>query len=75
MLRNANLEFDAGASVEIESLFEHCTIALGEGTELVVGKSGVLSGCQVKGAGQHHHPREVRRAREPRHRRASRSSS
>ncbi len=52
VLRNANLEFDAGASVEIESLFEHCTIAIGDGTELVVGKSGVLSGCQVKGAGR-----------------------
>jgi uncharacterized protein YjbI with pentapeptide repeats len=52
VLRNANLEFDANASVEIESLFEHCTISLGDGTELVVGKSGVLSGCQVKGAGR-----------------------
>jgi uncharacterized protein YjbI with pentapeptide repeats len=52
VLRNAHLEFDAGAAVEIESLFEHCTIALGDGTELVVGKSGVLSGCQVKGAGR-----------------------
>jgi uncharacterized protein YjbI with pentapeptide repeats len=51
VLRNAHLEFDSGASVEIESLFEQCTIALGKGTELVVGKSGVLSGCQIKGAG------------------------
>jgi hypothetical protein len=52
VLRNAHLEFDAGAAVEIESLFEHCTIALGDGTELVVGKAGVLSGCQVHGAGR-----------------------
>jgi hypothetical protein len=52
VLRNAHLEFDTGAAVEIESLFEHCTIALGDGSELVIGKSGVLNGCQVKGAGK-----------------------
>ncbi len=52
VLRNANLEFDAGAAVEIESLFEQCTIALGEGTELVVGEAGVLNGCQIRGAGK-----------------------
>jgi uncharacterized protein YjbI with pentapeptide repeats len=51
-LRNANLEFDAGASVEIESLFEHCTISLGDATELVVGKAGILNGCQIRGAGR-----------------------
>lgn len=52
VLRNAHLEFDAGAAVEIESLFEHCTIALGDGTEFVVGRDGVLSGCQIRGAGR-----------------------
>ncbi len=52
VLRNAHLEFDAGAAVEIESLFEHCSIALGAGTEFVVGKGGVLSGCQIHGAGR-----------------------
>jgi uncharacterized protein YjbI with pentapeptide repeats len=52
VLRNAHLEFNAGAEVEIESLFEQCTISLGESTELVVGKSGVLSGCQVRGSGR-----------------------
>ncbi len=52
VLRNAHLEFDTGAAVEIESLFEHCTIALGNDSELVIGRSGVLNGCQVKGAGK-----------------------
>ncbi|MCL2449734.1 MAG: pentapeptide repeat-containing protein [Polyangiaceae bacterium] len=52
VLRNAHLEFDAGAAVEIESLFEHCTISLGERTELVIGRGGVLSGCQIHGAGR-----------------------
>ncbi len=52
VLRNAHLEFDAGAAVEIESLFERCTIALGDETELVIGKGGVLSGCQIRGAGR-----------------------
>ena len=51
VLRNASLEFDSGAFVEIESLFEQCSISLGEGTELVVGKGGVLSDCQIKGGG------------------------
>ena len=37
--------------VEIESLFEQCTISLGKGTELIVGKGGVLSDCQIKGGG------------------------
>jgi uncharacterized protein YjbI with pentapeptide repeats len=52
VLRNASLEFGAGGSVHIESLFEHCTIAIGEGTSLVVGKSGTLQGCQVTGPGK-----------------------
>jgi hypothetical protein len=49
VLRNASLEFDSGALVEIESLFEQCTISLGKGTELIVGQGGVLSDCQIKG--------------------------
>jgi uncharacterized protein YjbI with pentapeptide repeats len=51
VLRNATLEFGEGASIEIESLFEQCSIALGRGTELVVGAGGVLQGCQIKGSG------------------------
>ena len=51
VLRNASLQFDEGATVEIESLFEQCTIALGRGTELIVGSDGVLHGCQITGAG------------------------
>jgi hypothetical protein len=51
VLRNASLQFDEGATVEIESLFEQCTIALGRGTELVIGSDGVLNGCQITGAG------------------------
>jgi hypothetical protein len=52
VLRNATLEFGAGASVEMESLFEQCTISLSEGTELIIGKGGVMRGCQVRGAGK-----------------------
>jgi hypothetical protein len=51
VLRNATLQFDAGARVEIDSLFENCTINLGEGTEVVVGAAGVLADCQILGAG------------------------
>jgi uncharacterized protein YjbI with pentapeptide repeats len=51
VLRNASLQFEAGAAVEIESLFEACSIKLGEGTELIIGKDGVLAGCRIQGAG------------------------
>jgi uncharacterized protein YjbI with pentapeptide repeats len=52
VLRNASLEFGAGASVHIESLFEQCTVVVGEGTELVIGKAGTLSRCQIVGPGK-----------------------
>lgn len=51
VLKFAALEFDSGVSVEIDSRFEQCTIQLGDGTELIVGPEGVLSGCQVTGGG------------------------
>jgi len=50
--RNASLEFGDGATVEIQSLFEQCSIALGDGVELVIGKSGILAGCQISGFGK-----------------------
>jgi uncharacterized protein YjbI with pentapeptide repeats/cytoskeletal protein CcmA (bactofilin family) len=52
ILRNASLQIEEGAFVEIESVFEQCSISLGRGAELVVGKSGVLSGCQIAGEGR-----------------------
>ncbi len=51
VLKNATLDFDAGRAVEIDSLFENCAINLGEGTELVVGETGVLADCSISGAG------------------------
>jgi uncharacterized protein YjbI with pentapeptide repeats len=51
VLRNATLQFDAGARVEIDSLFHDCTIHVGEETELVVGPEGVLADCEIVGAG------------------------
>jgi uncharacterized protein YjbI with pentapeptide repeats len=51
VLKNATLDFEPGARVEIDSLFENCAINLGEGTELVVGESGVLADCNISGAG------------------------
>lgn len=51
VLRNAALEFGDKTSVEIESRFENCSVVLGEGTELVIGQSGVLKDCQIKGGG------------------------
>jgi len=51
VLRNATLQFDAGARVEIDSLFQNCTINLGDQTQLVIGPSGVLADCEIVGAG------------------------
>ena len=51
VLRNATLEFGEGIKVQIESRFEQCSIALGRGAELTVGKSGVLAACRIEGAG------------------------
>jgi uncharacterized protein YjbI with pentapeptide repeats len=51
VLRNATLEFGEGIKVQIDSRFEQCSIALGRGAELTVGKSGVLAHCRIEGAG------------------------
>jgi uncharacterized protein YjbI with pentapeptide repeats len=51
VLRNATLQFDAGAKVEIDSLFQNCTINVGVDTDLVIGPSGVLADCEIVGAG------------------------
>jgi uncharacterized protein YjbI with pentapeptide repeats len=51
VLRNAVLHFDPGAHVEIDSLFQNCTINIGEQTELIIGASGVLADCEIVGAG------------------------
>lgn len=51
VLRNATLTFEPGARIEIDSLFENCQIQLGEGTELVIGSSGVLADCNIAGGG------------------------
>jgi len=52
VLRNATLEFGDKSRVEIESRFENCSIALGAGAVLKLGKHGVLQGCQIVGFGE-----------------------
>ena len=52
VLRNASLEFGEKSQVEIESRFENCSISLGTGAVLRLGKHGVLQGCQVVGFGE-----------------------
>ena len=51
VMRNAALEFGDNSLVEIESRFEKCSIALGTGTELVIGQAGLLHSCTIEGAG------------------------
>ena len=52
MLRDAKLEFGPGSLIHIDSRFENCSIALGDGAELTIGKSGVLSACEIVGGGR-----------------------
>jgi hypothetical protein len=49
VLRNAELEFDDGAIVEIQSRFERCNIRLGDDVELVIGEHGMLDDCTISG--------------------------
>jgi uncharacterized protein YjbI with pentapeptide repeats len=51
VLRDAELHFDDGARVEIDSLFQNCTLNIGTGTQVIVGSMGVLADCQIIGAG------------------------
>lgn len=52
VLRNATLEFGEKSLVEIESRFENCSIAIGSGAILTLGKHSILKGCQVVGFGE-----------------------
>jgi hypothetical protein len=52
VLRDAKLEFGEGSVIHIDSRFENCSITLGEGAELTIGKSGVLSSCEIVGGGR-----------------------
>lgn len=52
VLRDATLEFGEGSVIHIDSRFENCLIALGEGAELTIGKSGVLKACEIVGNGR-----------------------
>jgi uncharacterized protein YjbI with pentapeptide repeats len=52
VLRDASLEFGRDSKIQIDSRFENCSIALGEGAELVVGDPGVLKNCQIQGPGK-----------------------
>ena len=52
VMRGATLQFESSVRVEADSVFEDCTLELGEGTELIVGKRGVLSDCTIRGHGR-----------------------
>ena len=51
VLKNAELEFSAGSSVEVRGRFENCAITLGAGAELQIGAGGLLSDCRITGEG------------------------
>ena len=49
VLRNAQLEFEAGAAVQVESRLQSCSIRLGPDAELVLGEHGVMEDCTIIG--------------------------
>jgi uncharacterized protein YjbI with pentapeptide repeats len=51
VLRDATLEFGEGSVIQVDSRFENCSIALGEGAELTIGEPGVLKNCSIIGRG------------------------
>ena len=51
VLRDATLEFGDGSVIQVDSRFENCSIALGEGAELTIGEPGVLKNCAIIGRG------------------------
>ncbi|MFQ3640172.1 MAG: pentapeptide repeat-containing protein, partial [Chloracidobacterium sp.] len=51
VLRDASLEFDADSIVEVDGRFLKCNITLGQGAQLIIGREGLLDGCQVHGSG------------------------
>jgi len=51
ILRDATLEFGAGSVIHVDSRFENCSIALGDGAELTIGEPGILKNCAIVGRG------------------------
>jgi hypothetical protein len=51
VLKNAELEFSAGSTVEVDGRFESCTIKLGDDAQLKIGRSGVMRDCRIEGEG------------------------
>ena len=45
------MHFEAGARVQIDSVFENCTLHLADQTEVVIGAVGVLADCEIIGPG------------------------
>lgn len=52
VLRDATLEFGQNSVIHIDSRFENCSIALGDGAELTIGEPGVLKNCEIVGNGK-----------------------
>ncbi len=52
VLRDATLEFGKDSVIQIDSRFENCSIALGEGADLTIGEAGVLKNCEIVGHGK-----------------------
>lgn len=52
LLSNAEFEFKGRGKVEIDGHCDKCVFTLHSETHLVIGKSGILIGCQIRGPGR-----------------------
>ena len=52
VLKNAEFEFKQGGTIEIDGRCDECIFTIQEDTHLLVGKTGILIGCQVRGPGR-----------------------
>lgn len=52
VLKNADLEFGPNSTVHVEGSFDTCDIKLAEGAELLVGPTGLVRDCTIRGAGR-----------------------
>lgn len=49
ILRNAELNFESGAEVQVDGLLEHCELNMAEDASLIIGETGILENCRVVG--------------------------
>jgi uncharacterized protein YjbI with pentapeptide repeats len=63
VLKNAEFDFGDGAEVQVDGRLEGCSITLAPNASLIIGETGVLERCQVKGGNIEVHGRFLETSR------------